>query len=696
MPFDQASGLLRHLRLTIAKKLALAIIGIVILCVGTMAWVTSQNLQRGFIAYLNQLQAEHLDQVARVIEKRYEENGNFNWLRHNRREMRQLLDSVPAKLVSTQFDRPGPPDDRRPDQRGERGMQRQESGQQTARATYGPAPTPVDDKRQQAAVDQRQGGMDGRRPALGQDQRPLGPDGRRPRLGDDQRPFGPDGRRQRLGDDQRPLGPDGRRPPLGEDQRPLEPDGQRPPLGQDQRPLGPDGRRPPLGEDQRPLGPDGRRPPMGEDQRPLGPDGQRPALGEDQRPAADQLPPGAASAPPSPAPTPPATAPVPLPREEDLPEEGQGPRPPHDPMGFGGRLAIIDANGIPVIGPRETPGAIERPLLIRGERIGVLRLAPIEAVSGSSEGNDALHFIQSQIRTILWLALFLLVLAMLLAAMLARHFLRPVSALREVTQQLAAGQFEARAPVMNQDELSELAHHVNDMAQALQENEARRRKLLADISHELRTPLSVIRGEIEALQDGVRKSGPQALNSLHGEVLRLNKLIDDLHQLSLADSGDLRCQHQVFDLAPLLVDIVKRYLPRGAQANLGLKLQLPPGAIMLDGDPDRLTQVVTNLLENSLRYTDAGGAIVLSVRTSTHKVQLLVEDSAPGVAPEALPRLFERLYRTDAARTRTSGGSGLGLSICQALVNAHGGQISAHPSPLGGVRMQIQLPLHAR
>ena len=605
MAFEAQTSWLRHLRLTIAKKLALAIIGIVILCVGTMAWVTSQNLQRGFISYLNQLQTEHLEQVAQAIEKRYRESGSFDWLRHNRREMRQLLDSVPAKLVSPQYEPP-------------------------------PAP-PREERR----------GV--RRPPLGADGRVVGG---------------------------RPLGPDDRRPPLGADGR-----------VEDGRPLGPDGRRPPLGTDGRPL-----------DERPLT-YGPRPTTerwataGED-----DRRPPGsdAAGLPPL-AITPPAVASLP-PAREALPpdgnEDGPGVRPPRDPMGFGGRLAIIDADGRSVIGPLSTPGAIERPLMAEGRRIGMLRLAPIEAVSSSSEGSGALLFIQNQIRTILWLALALLVVAILLATMLARHFLRPVSALREVTQQLAEGQFDARAPLIGQDELSELAHHVNDMAQALQDNEARRRKMLADISHELRTPLSVIRGEIEALQDGVRKSGPQALNSLHGEVLRLNKLIDDLHQLSLADSGDLRCQHRVFDLVALLAGIGNRYLPRGAQANLGLKFQLPPTPVLLNGDPDRLTQVFTNLLENSLRYTDAGGSIVMSVRTSHKRVQILVEDSAPGVAPEVLPRLFERLYRTDSARTRTSGGSGLGLSICQALIQAHGGQISAHASPLGGVRMQIQLPLH--
>lgn len=634
MAFEQQTTWLRHTRLTIAKKLALAIIGIVILCVGTMAWVTSQNLQRGFISYLNQLQAEHLEQVAQALEKYYRENGNFNALRHNRREMRQLLDSVPAKLLSSQLDPNDPREARRTARRAQREQLEQQGAAETRpaeRPTYGPAPTPPLPRFEERLGREGRPGMEGR-PGEGRPWMDGRPGEGRPRV---------DGR------------PGEGRP--GMEGRPGE---GRP--GMEGRP-----------EERRP-GMDGR------------PDESRPGM----EGRADRPPPEVASLPPAPAPLPPDGP------GRDGPGEPGPNQPPPDPMGFAGRLSILDANERPVIGPPNTPGAIERVLLHNGSKIGTLRLAPIRAVSGSSEGTEALRFIQNQIHTILWLAGVLLVLAILLAAMLARHFLRPVSALREVTRQLAQGQFEARAPVMNQDELSELAHHVNDMAQALQDNEARRRKILADISHELRTPLSVMRGEIEAIQDGVRKSGPLALNSLHSEVLRLNKLIDDLHQLSMADSGHLQCRREQCDLVPLLSTIGQRYLPRAAQANLGLKLQLPPTGVVIDGDPDRLTQVFTNLLENSLRYTDGGGSIVLSVRTNAKRVQILVEDSAPGVAAEALPRLFERLYRTDAARTRTSGGSGLGLSICQALIQAHGGQINALASPLGGVRIQIQLPLH--
>jgi two-component system sensor histidine kinase BaeS len=228
------------------------------------------------------------------------------------------------------------------------------------------------------------------------------------------------------------------------------------------------------------------------------------------------------------------------------------------------------------------------------------------------------------------------------------------------------------------------------MAQSLETNERQRRQMLADVSHELRTPLAVIRGEIEALLDGIRKADPTSLTSLHEEVLRLNKLIDDLHQLALADAGDLHFEARHVELDELVQSLADRYRTRVESAGLALTAKLVPAAV--EGDPNRLSQVIINLLENSLRYTDKGGtiAVSLAVRDS---VELCIEDSAPGVPEGTHERLFERLYRADAARSRARGGSGLGLSICKALVEAQGGSIRAMPSALGGVKMLIRLPL---
>lgn len=388
-------------------------------------------------------------------------------------------------------------------------------------------------------------------------------------------------------------------------------------------------------------------------------------------------------------------APAPPPARATAPPPVRAPAPPdrHDPIGFASRISIVDAQGKVLIGPPDFPPGIERAIKVDGQVVGRMRLMPLRQASGADA--SAVVFLRDQLRTIVLLSCALIGLAILAAIWLARHLLRPIAALRRVTARLARGEFEARAPLLSRDELAELALHVNEMAQALEESERQRRKMLADISHELRTPLTVIRGEIEALLDGIRQADAHALDSLHAEVLRLNKLVDDLHQLTLADAGDMQLHRQRLDLAALLRPLLERYQPRAAKAGLDLSWSLPSMPLMLDADADRLTQIVINLLENSVRYTDSGGQIVLALTQAGQYAELTIEDSAPGVPQEAYASIFERLYRVDAARTRTRGGSGLGLAICKALAEAHGGSIAALPSVLGGVRMLLRLPLNA-
>ena len=390
----------------------------------------------------------------------------------------------------------------------------------------------------------------------------------------------------------------------------------------------------------------------------------------------------------------------PPPREDDgpPPERPDGPperaAPPpgvRDPMGFAGRVSIRDASGDVLMGPPEWPEGVDRAIVVDGKTVATLRLRPLRQATGADA--SATGFLREQMRDIAILAGLLIFTSVLLALWLARHLLRPVAALREVTARLARGQFDARAPLLSRDELAELALHVNAMAQALEESEQQRRKMMADISHELRTPLTVIRGEIEALIDGIRKADPAAMQSLHTEVLRLNKLVDDLYQLALADAGDLHFDWAPTGLAALLAPLLERYRARAAAAGLALDWSLPDQALTVNADPGRLTQVVLNLLENSVRYTDRGGRIEVKLAAHGPWAVLTIEDSAPGVPHGAHASLFDRLYRVDAARSRERGGSGLGLSICRALADAHGGTIDAAPSPLGGVRILLRLPL---
>jgi two-component system sensor histidine kinase BaeS len=216
---------------------------------------------------------------------------------------------------------------------------------------------------------------------------------------------------------------------------------------------------------------------------------------------------------------------------------------------------------------------------------------------------------------------------------------------------------------------------------------------VADISHELRTPLAVLRGEIEAVQDGVRQLSSQTLDTLHGEVMRLERLVGDLYELSLSDIGAMQYRKTQIDLLEVLQQSLEAHRAQFAEKGLTL-LPAPhrPAKLPMLGDPERLSQLFTNLLKNTLRYTDCGGQLRISIEVRDGWVQLNFQDSAPGVPEKALPRLFDRLYRVESSRSREHGGAGLGLALCKNIVEAHDGTIDARPSPLGGLWIAINLP----
>jgi two-component system sensor histidine kinase BaeS len=278
-----------------------------------------------------------------------------------------------------------------------------------------------------------------------------------------------------------------------------------------------------------------------------------------------------------------------------------------------------------------------------------------------------------------------------------------LAAVQDATQRLARGELTVRLPAGPEladrsDEIGDVVRNVNRMAEGLQRLEGARRRWLADISHELRTPLTVLRGDIEALQDGVRPLRLEAIGVLHDEVLRIGKLVDDLHLLATSDLQALPCHFAPADAVDLLQRVARRFEARARAAGLSISLQGLEGAAPLPvhWDADRIEQLLANLMENSLRYTDAPGQIRIGLQQAGDAVQLVVEDSAPGVPADQWPQLFEPLYRGDAARARLHGGSGLGLAICEAIARAHGGQLGASASALGGLCITATLPLNAR
>jgi two-component system sensor histidine kinase BaeS len=379
----------------------------------------------------------------------------------------------------------------------------------------------------------------------------------------------------------------------------------------------------------------------------------------------------------------------PPPREGGRERPGPGPQAPPG-MEIGPRLSLLDADGEPVFGPlRAGAQSLQAPIEVNGERVGTM-IAPIPEFDLEK---TTLDFVRSQIKHILFFSIAVLSIATLVSVWLGQHLVKPIAGLRRVTQQIAQGKLDARAAIDSQDELGGLASYINRMAGALESNEKKRRKIMADLSHELRTPLTVMRAEVEAVIDGVRPLNVESMQSLEAEIKHLNKLVEDLHQLALADSGDLRFQFETVDVLELLRQIAARFEARMQEMELSLKLDLPSSPLQLSADASRLTQVIENLLENSLRYTDAGGKVVMRAQGGAGMVRLTIEDSAPGLRDGGYEQLFERLHREDQARSRAKGGSGLGLSICRLLVQAHRGEISAGPSTLGGVKVEILLPV---
>ncbi|HVT33744.1 MAG TPA: ATP-binding protein [Rhodanobacteraceae bacterium] len=386
---------------------------------------------------------------------------------------------------------------------------------------------------------------------------------------------------------------------------------------------------------------------------------------------------------------PPRGEPPPPPRDDDRPPPGERgrPHPPHGPPDLMPRLVLVDASGAHIVGrpdvPRDAPSvAIES----QGRTIGALRLAPLPEISDATD----VAFARAQLRNVLLAGLVVLVLALALAFALARWLLEPVHALAAGTRALAAGDYAKRIDIARSDELGRLAGDFNDLAATLEQHRDARRRWGADIAHELRTPLSVLRGEIQALQDGVRAPTPAALDSLNAECERLGGLIEDLYQLSLADAGALEYRFERVDLGEIVHDALD--LQQRACADAGLALEGDTEPLPIRGDARRLAQLVANLLANARRYTDAPGRIRVEAKATREGARLVVEDTPPGVPVDALPRLFDRLYRVEASRSRAAGGAGLGLAICRAIVEAHGGRIEASPSPLGGLRVVVELP----
>lgn len=273
-------------------------------------------------------------------------------------------------------------------------------------------------------------------------------------------------------------------------------------------------------------------------------------------------------------------------------------------------------------------------------------------------------------------ALAAVVVALGLSAFFSRSVVAPVRAMTSASQRMAEGHYDERVQVRSADELGQLASRFNQMAEKLEQVESMRRRLIGDVSHELRTPLTAIKGSMEGLIDGVLPATAETYEQIHAEADRLNRLVDDLQELSRVEAHAFALNIRPLELAAILRTVTKRLSPQFEARHIALEIELPPAMPAVLADEDRLVQVLTNLVGNALQYTPEGGRISIAAKPAQKELEVSVRDTGLGIPPEHLEHIFDRFYRVDKSRSRQAGGgSGIGLTIARALVEAQGGRI---------------------
>ncbi len=299
-------------------------------------------------------------------------------------------------------------------------------------------------------------------------------------------------------------------------------------------------------------------------------------------------------------------------------------------------------------------------------------------------------FIEAVHRYLLWAALAALALALTLSYLMTKRVLRPLSQMTRISRELAAGDFSNRVEVVSSDEVGQLGIAFNSMADSLEKLEGLRKSMVSDIAHELRTPLTNLRGYFEGLSDTVLPPSVDTFRMLEQETLRLVDLVDDLQQLSKAESAEAFLQRRQFQVAAMIAQLLPLFQLRFQAKQIGVDVQVPD-ALTLVADFDKILQALRNLLENALRYSPEGGRVSISGRQLTDMVEISVTNSGEGIAAADLPYIFERFFRADRSRSREHGGAGIGLAIVKQLVVAHGGQVGAESRP-GLTRIWLRMP----
>jgi two-component system, OmpR family, sensor kinase len=326
------------------------------------------------------------------------------------------------------------------------------------------------------------------------------------------------------------------------------------------------------------------------------------------------------------------------------------------------------------------------PVMVGREQVGALLnvRSPDAALDAQAE-----QFL-SRVRTsLLWAALGAAALSLVLGVLLSRLLTAPLAQLTRASQAIAAGDLAQRVDIRSGDETAALGAAFNDMAASLGAAETQRKNLIADVSHELRTPLTVVQGDLQAILDGVYPLEMGQIASLYDETRLLTRLVDDLHDMALADAGQLRMERVPLDMAEVARAAVAQFAPLAEAQGVRLSVAADDALPALTGDPDRLAQVLRNLLSNALRHTPDGGEVRVAARAAPDAVELEVSDTGSGIAAEHLPHVFDRFYRGDG---RAGRGAGLGLAIARQLARAHGGEVTVESKVGEGTRFVVKLP----
>ncbi|ESK56766.1 MAG: sensor histidine kinase efflux regulator BaeS [Moraxellaceae bacterium] len=357
-----------------------------------------------------------------------------------------------------------------------------------------------------------------------------------------------------------------------------------------------------------------------------------------------------------------------------------------DRLGLSSRLSLYDQQHQFIVGEPATDQISYRPIIVGQEVVGYLGLKPVLDQDDAS----SINFFSNQKRYLL-LVYALTVLSSLVAALLmATYFKKPIQWLLNATSELTRGNYQHQVKIRRNDELGDLSNQINNLADILHQHEESRRQWVADTSHELKTPLAVLQAQIEAMQDGIRKATPEHLSAMMRQVASLKKLTQDLADLAQADAQQLKCYFAEINPWDVVLQEVENFKPTFDQNHLEVNL-FGEGTV-LSLDLDRFKQIIVNLLGNCVRYTEQGGKIQIHTQQNEQQWIMYVDDSPFGVSDEQLAHLGERFYRVDDSRTRSTGGTGLGLALSCKLAQALGGSLTFDHSPLGGLRCVLTFP----